>query len=210
MRPQFERPVVCLISSGALTDENFAKNHPRVLRLFLRACQSGVSLIQLREKQLSAKNLVLLTQAAVARACGTNTKVLVNERFDIAVACGAGGVHLPSTAMSVSDVRQHVPEHFIIGASTHSEEELADAFNGGADFAVFGPIFETPGKPVPVGIDKLHEVCVKFFALPILALGGIAESNIDAVLSSDAAGFAAISYLNDTDGLTSIVKKINR
>lgn len=210
MRRLDERPIVCLISSGRLTDENFDKNHKEELRIFASASRTGISIIQIREKKLSAKNLSLLTRSAVSLARETNTRILVNERFDVALACGADGVHLPANAMTVEVVRRLVPATFLIGVSTHSEEALKDAFDGGADFAVFGPVFDTPGKPNTVGIKKLNAVCRKFAEFPILALGGINESNVGMVLASEAAGFAAIRFLNNAGVLGSINIRITR
>ncbi len=210
MRPRFERPIVCLISSGGLNNENFLKTHKDTLRIFENAALSGFSIIQIREKQLSAKNLSLLTRLTVRAARGTKTKILVNERFDIALSCCADGVHLPSNAMRVDLVRQIVPDNFLIGASTHSEHEINDAFIGGADFALFGPVFETPNKPHPLGVKELDRLCEKFPEFPILALGGIEDSNIDQVVDSEAAGFAAIRYLNDAGDLSSISVRIKK
>ncbi len=210
MSPKLERPIVCLISSGELKNENFLKTQKEAVNFFDIAARSGVSIIQIREKQLSAKNLSLLTRSAVTAARGTKTKILVNERFDIALSCNADGVHLPSDAMSVAVVRRFVPDHFLIGVSTHSESEVSTAFIGGADFAVFGPVFETPTKTGPVGLEKLNEICHKFKEFTILALGGIDESNIDQVLDSEAAGCAAIRYLNNAEALSSIAERFNR
>ena len=208
MSPYPERPIVCLISSGQLTDEKFSKNHKTALRIIALACKTGISIIQIREKKLSAKNLSFLTRAAVNSARDTNTKIVVNERFDIALACEADGVHLPSNAMSVSVVREHVPKGFLIGASTHSVEDLAEAIEGGADFAVFGPVFKTPGKQTRRD-RKTQRGLPEISLPPDPGCRGIDETNMGMVLDSKAAGLPAFDS-ERCRSVNSLADTINR
>jgi thiamine-phosphate pyrophosphorylase len=144
-------------------------------------------MIQIREKDLSASELFDLVQRIKELAAGTATKVLVNDRLDIALAVGIDGVHLPENGLPVERVRPYVR---LIGASVHNLDAARRAESGGADFVFFGPIFETPGKQ-PVGLDALSEV-VRQVRIPVLAIGGITAANTRSVLETGAAGIAAI------------------
>lgn len=150
-----------------------------------RAVARDVDLIQIRAKELSGKALFALVSQAVAVA---GTRVLVNTRTDIALACGAGGVHLPASSPSP---RYIVPPQFLIGASCHSIAELEIAEREGADFAVFGPVFASPGKIQPVGLDALR-AAVRAVNIPIYALGGVTEENATLCMAAGAAGIAGI------------------
>jgi thiamine-phosphate pyrophosphorylase len=160
-----------------------------------------VSIVQIREKRLTAKQVFEITRIAVAIASQSSTLILVNERFDIAIAAGADGVHLPSDSIIPTDIRRVVPPGFMIGVSTHSADEVLKARNAGADFALFGPVFSTPGKPGAVGLEELRRACETAAPFPVLALGGIDGSNADAAIDAGAAGVAAIRFMNSPAGL---------
>ena len=164
-------------------------------------------MVQIREKQLTSIQLLDITSEAVATAAGSPTLVLVNERFDIAMAAGADGVHLRSDSMSPADIRSVTPRGFVIGVSTHSAAEVVAARDGSADFAVLGPVFVTPGKSVPIGLDGLRKACELAGSFPILALGGIDASNAGSVIDAGAAGFAAIRFMNSGAG-SEFVRKL--
>lgn len=155
-----------------------------------RAISTGVDFIQIREKDLSARDLLALTRRSLALANPHGSKVLVNSRVDVALAAGAHGVHLPAGSVAPRDLRAIVPAGFLIAVSTHSLEELRAAEQEDADFAVFGPIFKE--KPRAVGIERLQEA-VRAVAVPVLALGGIDETNAAACIAAGAAGVAGIS-----------------
>jgi thiamine-phosphate pyrophosphorylase len=114
----------------------------------------------------------------------------VNSRVDVALAAGAHGVHLPSDSIAPRTWRKIVPAGFLIGVSTHSVDDLRAAEREGADFTVFGPVFSA--KPRPVGIDALREA-VRTVSLPVIALGGVTESNAPDCTDAGAAGIAGIS-----------------
>jgi len=146
--------------------------------------------------------------AAVVR--GSATRLLINDRADIAAAAGADGVQLTSTSLPVDVVREAFGAGMLIGVSTHSIEEVRQAESGGADFAVFGPVFETPGKPHAQGVDQLTNASTSVAPFPVIAIGGIDAGNVSSVLSAGASGFAAIRALNDPALLRSTVQTIGR
>ncbi len=170
---------------------------------------AGIDLIQIRERDLPVRRLLALVEEAVKRAGAGTTRVLVNDRLDVAVAAGAAGVHLPAHGFSVDEVRRNYPE-LLIGASTHNLEELRRAADGGADFAVFGPVFETPSKKAygpPVGLEKLAEAA-RAVNIPLLALGGVTLENAADCLRAGAAGLAAISLFQQSSNLEETAKRL--
>ncbi len=190
-------PLIYLITDGTLTNDNYEKHALETLRLIELAVNAGVSLIQIREKNLSARLLFELTLRAVSISRNTRAKILVNDRADVAYVAGADGVHLTEKSLAVDDVRKSFPDLELIGVSVHLLEGVKNAERNGADFAVFGPVFGSPGKGEPVGVERLKEICVAVEPFPVLALGGIDASNYGKALKAGAKGFAAIRFLND-------------
>jgi thiamine-phosphate pyrophosphorylase len=158
-----------------------------VLASAARAIRDGVDMIQVREKDLSGRELFDLVCKVRDLAAGTSTRILVNDRVDIALAAGVDGVHLPSNGLPPARVRPLVR---YLGVSVHALDEALAAEAAGADFIVFGPVFETPGKRA-VGIEPLRKVA-STVKIPVLAIGGITMQNSSAVLAAGAAGIAGI------------------
>jgi thiamine-phosphate pyrophosphorylase len=152
-----------------------------------RAIRDQVDLIQVREKDLPAHELFELVIRIRDLAAGTTTRVLVNDRLDIAIAAGLAGVHLPGNGLPAQRVRALVD---LLGVSVHSSEEAIEAERAGADFVVFGPVFDSPGKTA-VGLEPLRKV-VLTVKIPVLGIGGITMSNAQEVLNAGAAGIAGI------------------
>lgn len=143
------------------------------------------------------------TRQAIAFAHPHGTRVLVNDRLDVALAAKADGVHLRISSMAASEVRNVTTNlklaDFLIGVSTHSLAEARAAKNSGADFIVCGPVYDTPSKReygAPLGLEKFAEVC-REVQLPVLALGGITLTNFQEPLKRGAAGIAAIGLFTD-------------
>lgn len=156
-----------------------------------RAARDGVEMLQVRAKELSARQLAELVRAILEHTA--TTKVLVNTRTDVALACGAQGVHLPAGSMSPLTIRRIAPPDFLIGVSCHTVDELRAAAREGADFAVFGPVFSSVTKSVtPIGIEAFRHA-VGSVRLPVYALGGVTNQNSQDCIEAGAAGVAGIS-----------------
>jgi thiamine-phosphate pyrophosphorylase len=158
-----------------------------VLASAKRAVRDGIDMIQVREKDLPARDLFDLVCWIRDIAAGSKTRVLVNDRIDIALATGIDGAHLPANALPPERVRPFVK---LLGVSTHSIEEAIQAERARADFVVFGPVFDSPGKTA-VGLEPLKKV-VSSVKIPVLAIGGITTANFEAVIETGAAGIAGI------------------
>lgn len=174
-----------------------------------QACAAGVRAVQLREKDLSARHLFELAQNIRSITHATQTKLILNERFDIMLAGEADGVHLTSSGLSAGVVRKHVGEDRLIGISTHSLEEAQAAEQAGADFILFGPVFFTASKAKygePQGLKKLKNVADKT-KIPVFAVGGIDPERARQCHQYGAWGVAAISSIMQASNIGSIVKQ---
>lgn len=199
-----EKPLIYLITNGNLTEANFASESQKTLQTIRTAAENKIDLVQIREKNLPAKLVFELAAKACQITKGSKTRLLVNDRFDIAIAAGADGVHLSSTSLPINKVRQLIPGDHILGVSAHSLYEAKRAKESGANFAVFGPVFETISKPGignPKGLRVLSEICESLKPFPIIALGGISGENFESTLKHGASGFASIGFLNNTKNL---------
>lgn len=195
------KPIIYLITEGNLTAENYDERKNIFLKTIETAVENKISLIQIREKKLTAKLVFELVSEAAKITKKSNTKLLVNDRADIALAAQADGVHLTENSISTEIIRRNFPANFIVGVSTHSIETAENAKIHGADFVTFSPVFSSPGKGEPKGLKKLNEVCEKLKPFPVIALGGIDETNYGSVLENGAGGFAAIRFLNNSANL---------
>jgi thiamine-phosphate pyrophosphorylase len=178
-----------------ITDRQSAGGIGPLLSYIERAIREGVDQIQIREKDLAARELFLLTQRTVELAAGHPTRILVNSRADIALAAGAHGVHLPANSISPSCMRAVAPPTFLVGISTHSRREILAAQAEGADFVVFGPVFAPLSKVSYLrgaGADGLR-AAMEGVTIPVFALGGITPQNAELCIKAGATGIAGIS-----------------
>ncbi len=190
----FDRPVVCVVTDRRRVSPN-ARTPAQELHDFDvwldDVVQAGASFIQLREPDLDASRLVEVVRRVAARAAGTGTTVVVNDRADVARAAGAGGVHLRGDGPAAGRVRAIGPAGWIVGRSVHSATE--SAAHQDADYLLFGSVFASASKPgrAPAGLDALREA-TRVSGRPVFAIGGVDERRVSAVLAAGAAGVAAI------------------
>jgi thiamine-phosphate pyrophosphorylase len=155
----------------------------------------GVDWIQIREKDMPARELIEVVRRAVA----LGGKILVNTRVDVAIAARAAGVHLPAASIAPSDWRAITPAGFLIGVSCHSLEDVVRAETEGADYVFFGPVFAPLSKTSDLssrGLEELGRVC-RAVKIPVLALGGITEENAADCVATGAAGVAGITLFQN-------------
>ena len=174
------RPLLYLITSGATSERttSLSSEYSEVLRLIEAAVAAGIDLVQIREKKLNTRVLLELASHAAGITRGTSTQLLINDRADVAAGAGAGGVHLTTQSLPVDAVRTSFGPDLLIGVSTHSADEAEAAKSGGADFVVFGPVFDPLSKPYgqPIGVEALTRVASAMAPLPVIALGGVVRS----------------------------------
>ena len=211
MTASHSRPLLYLITDRrTLPHEKSNSRLPDLIDYIRRAVASEIDMVQIRERDLSARDLLTVADAATAAAePDSNTIILINDRADVA-ACAGAGVHLTTRSMTADVVRRAYGSSMPIGVSTHSLEEAQEAEQKGADFVVFGPVFETESKRVygpPVGTKALGEVAARV-GIPVLALGGINMSNFREPLDCGAAGIAGISLFAKAEDLSSLVRAI--
>jgi len=193
-----------------ITDRRALGAKPLLPRI-LEAARAGVDLIQIREKDIQARELVALAQAAIDGARETNARIVVNDRLDVALTLGAAGVHLGTSSMPPQAVRDFVSRDFLVGVSCHSLDEALEAQAGGADYLLLGPIFPTPSKfpfGPPLGLPTLKKVTAQI-TIPVLALGGITVERVNPCIESGATGIAGISIFQDCDSVADRVRELH-
>jgi thiamine-phosphate pyrophosphorylase len=177
---------------------------PRGFARVAEAFAAGVDFVQLRAKELDARELLRLCQEA-ARLKGPG-KLLVNDRLDVALAGGADGLHLPSNRPPGSAYRSVVPPGFVFSAACHTVDEVKRAKDEGATIAILAPIFATPGKGPPIGVSALEQA--SRVGIPVLALGGITLDNAAQCRDAGAAGIAAIRLFEEVSDMAAVVREL--
>lgn len=164
---------------------------PGALRAALSALPRAGAAVQLREKALPAGALLALARALLPLCREAGAPLVVNDRADVALAAGADGVHLPERGLPPAEARRILGPDALIGVSCHSAEAVAAAARGGADYALFAPVFAVPGKGPPQGLAALS-AAARAAGLPVLALGGVDASNAQACIDAGARGVACV------------------
>ncbi len=162
------------------------------------AVEAGIDVVQIRERDLEGRELAALVRDAAARARGTRTRIVVNERLDVAIACGAAGVHLRSDSMSAAAVRAVVPDGFVIGRSVHTLGEAVEAAPA-VDYLIAGAVWPTASKPEDhplLGVAGLAAIAA-VVDRPVLAIGGATLGRVGEVAAAGAAGVAGIGLFFD-------------
>jgi thiamine-phosphate pyrophosphorylase len=221
------KPILCYVTARKALGRTFAASRgdsiPKVptgdpphalLETIRRAAAAGINWIQIREKDLQTRKLTELVRLAAAGARETGTRILVNDRLDVALAAGAAGVHLGETSLLVETVaewrRSASHAEFHIGASCHSTDAARAAAGAGADYIFFGPVFATPSKSAfgaPQGIERLRDAC-RAVRIPVLAIGGVTVENAHSCLAAGAAGVAAIRLFQESEDVSAVVKRL--
>jgi thiamine-phosphate pyrophosphorylase len=176
-----------------ITDRRLAPELAARLERALADAPPGRIAVHLREKDLAGRDLLALARSlgAVCRARGQ--RLLVNDRVDVALAAGADGVHLPAAGLPPAEARRLLGPSALVGVSCHSAADVLRARDGGATYATFGPVHDTPSKRAfgaPVGVAALRDAAR--LGLPLVALGGVDAENAPEVVAAGAAGVAAI------------------
>jgi thiamine-phosphate diphosphorylase len=191
------RPVLCLVTDR----RRFGAPWETALVERVRtAAIAGVDLVQIRERDLDGGPLMRLVSACVETVRGTHTRIVVNDRLDVALAARAHGVHLRGDSFAARRVRPCVPSGFLIGRSVHSVTEAAATGEPGVvDYLVFGTVFSSSSKPghPTAGLGELWAV-VRATRVPVLAIGGVTSDGIRDVMTTGAAGVAGISMFDTT------------
>jgi len=198
---RLERPILCLVTDRRrLTggDGTFETGRVRLAQLARDAVDAAIDLIQVRERDLETARLVELVSDLVEIARGSTTRIIVNDRVDVALACGAGGVHLRSDSIAPasyvgSDLSRAAPD-FLVGRSVHRLAEAVEHAPA-VDYVIAGTMFPTVSKPGPdrlLGERGLREMAAAV-RVPILAIGGVTVEQVPAIAASGAAGIAGIS-----------------
>ena len=199
-------PIICLVTAG------HGREHA-LLDLIAEAAQAGIDLIQIRERGLDDRALLNLTRHAVEATRGTASRIVVNDRVDVALTARASGVHLRGDSFAAGGIRALAPPGFLIGRSVHDPAEAAAVESGGGcDYLLFGTVFPSTSKPPtdPIaGPGALREVCTRV-GIPVLAIGGISIENVRQVAACGAAGIAAISLFERGDPIAATVSMLRR
>jgi thiamine-phosphate pyrophosphorylase len=175
-----------------------------------QAIRAGVPAIQLRERDLSARELVALAQDIRVIADRDAVPLIVNDRIDLALALNLAGVHLRSNSLSVGVARRLLGRDRLIGRSTHSVDEVRRAGKEGADYVVFGPVFETPSKRsygAPLGLGALAEAC-RHSSVPVFAIGGVTGERVRELRLAGAHGVAVIGAILARDDVGAATREL--
>lgn len=212
------RPLLSLVTDRRRLDATSKDAVETLLDQVRAAVAAGVDLVQVREPDLPDGVLLAVVARCVDLARGSKTAILVNDRLDIALAAGAGGVHLRARSVGAADARRHLPAGFLLGRSVHNVAEAARVVEaGGLDYIVLGTVFSSHSKPgvSPCGVGVLGAVA-RAVDVPVLAIGGVTVDKSVEVFRAGAVGVAAIGLfaepgpLGRFDGIYRVVGELRR
>ena len=192
-----------------VTDRHQTNGRPLV-PLLQRVLTAGVPAIQLRERDLSARELVTLAREVQAVTASRRSKLLINDRIDVALALEGVGVHLRSNSLPVSVARQLLGAQRLLGISVHAVEEVLSVQSQGADYIVLGPIYETPSKQMfgpPLGIHTLEKAC-RLVRIPIIGIGGVTTARAREMRRAGAFGVAVITAILSAADVESAAREL--
>jgi thiamine-phosphate pyrophosphorylase len=193
-----------------ITNRNQITHYASLITAAQEALKGGVRAIQLREKDLGTRELLKMAYRLKGLTNQYKAKLFINDRFDIALAVGADGVHLTQNSIPAYAVRRTVKKKLLIGVSTHSLTEAKLAEKEGADFITLGPVYRTASKlkyGKPVGINTLKGVCNRI-KIPVFAIGGITGNRINSVKNAGAHGVAMISEIFKAEDIQKKAREI--
>lgn len=219
------KPIVCYVTDRHSLE--LVEPRSDILAKIKAAVGAGVDWVQIREKAMPARQLLTIARAAVgatnrepptlARADRPGSLIFVNDRLDVALAADAAGIHLGRESLPAHDVvawrqRGKTVTNFMVGLSCHTIDELHQAEDAGADYAFFGPVFDTPAKRLfgpPLGVVKLDAAC-RVTRLRVIAIGGVTLENSAECVHAGAAGIAAIRMFQQTWEPAQLEKVVRR
>jgi thiamine-phosphate pyrophosphorylase len=221
---QRKSPLLCYVTDRrSLTEANRQDSLAALTEKIVELIVAGIDWIQIREKDLSAAELASLTRHSLHAAArrSSPTRILLNDRLDVALAELAHGVHLGEKSLPVAEAKRLVDsgvhqqaavDSFLVGISCHSPEAAQEAQRDGAHYIFFGPIFATPSKAqfgTPQGTQRLEQVC-RAVSIPVFAIGGITLENAELCLAAGAAGIAAIRFFQDASDPSDAVRRLRQ
>ncbi|MGD9850395.1 MAG: thiamine phosphate synthase [Nitrospirales bacterium] len=190
-----------------ITDRHQTAQRP-LASVLTQALKNGARFIQVREKDLTTRDLCRLVQELDPIFSAHQAQWIINDRIDLALALYAGGVHLRTSSLPTAVARRLLGPKRLIGVSTHSLEETKAAESEGADFVVLGPIYDTLSKRMygdPLGLNILEEAC-RTSRIPIYAIGGVTPKRVPELCESGAYGVAVISSILQAENVARTTK----
>ena len=220
--------MLCYVTDRrALPEVGSSQPLAALTRKIEKVVAAGIDWVQIREKDLPAAELASLTRqclkitAKLSAKRSNATRILVNDRLDVAIAERADGVHLGEKSLPVREAKrlvksalrnQNIDPSFLVGISCHSIEAAAAAQRDGADYIFFGPVFSTPSKAAygePQGLARLADVC-RSVSIPVVVIGGISAENANSCLQAGASGLAAIRLFQDAPDPVLTVRRFHQ
>lgn len=218
------KPLLCYVTDRHSLPGANPDSIEALARKIAEVAAAGVDWVQIREKDLTTRELAALTREALRSAAKSGStravRILVNDRLDVALAERTDGAHLGENSLPVQEAKRLVvtspfssgSSDFLLGVSCHSLEAARAAESSGADYIFFGPVFATPSKSAfgaPQGARRLEEVC-RAVAIPVIAIGGVTLENAASCIQAGAAGLAAIRLFQETGDAITVLTKLRR